>query len=217
MPSTALFLASNSPRRRQMLSWTGWSFVVSPADIDETPNPGEPAVDYVLRLAVRKMEAVCSRLSEGQVGVAADTIVVDQGSLLGKPRDSAEARLMLRQLRGRTHQVVTALALYDPGAEQALTDLCCADVTMRAYSDAEIEAYIASGDPLDKAGAYAIQHAGFHPVEDFRQCFACVMGLPLCHLGRSLRRLGVAPVVAIPSVCQVNLEYACPVWQEIYA
>jgi septum formation protein len=199
-----------------MLSWTGWSFVISPADVDESPLPNESARSYVERLAQEKMEAVHSLLQEGQVSVAADTIVVDNGSLLGKPRHAVEARTMLRQLRGRVHQVMTALALYDPVADQIVTDLCCADVKMRAYSDEEIEEYIASGDPLDKAGAYAIQNPGFHPVDEFNQCFACVMGLPLCHLGRSLRQLGVAAQVDIPVVCQENLGYACPVWQEIY-
>ncbi|MBN2047177.1 MAG: Maf family protein, partial [Anaerolineaceae bacterium] len=95
------------------------------------------------------------------------------------------------------------------------TDLCAAPVPMRDYSDAELEAYIKSGDPFDKAGAYAIQHRGFHPVEQFRSCFACVMGLPLCHVLRSFRKFGQDTAVDLPVECQLNLAYICPVHQEI--
>ena len=114
--------------------------------------------------------------------------------MLGKPADPDDAERMLRQLRGRTHQVYTGVAIMSgqsPGA--VLTDVCITDVPMRDYSDAEIRAYVASGDPMDKAGAYGIQHAGFHPVQGMRGCFASVMGLPLCHVLRLLMRIQAVP------------------------
>jgi predicted house-cleaning NTP pyrophosphatase (Maf/HAM1 superfamily) len=119
---------------------------------------------------------------------------------------------MLRRLRGRTHQVMTGLAVLLQGApERMVTDLCVTDVPMRAYREAEIEAYVASRDPLDKAGAYAIQNPDFHPVEKLRGCYASVMGLPLCHVVRSLRRLGVEPPSDVPARCQDALAYRCPI------
>ena len=122
---------------------------------------------------------------------------------------------MLRQLRARTHQVLTALAVLQTGSGRLLLDICVTDVPMRAYSDAEIEAYVASGDPLDKAGAYAIQHAGFHPVKSLDGCYANVVGLPLCHLARMLHRLGLPPRANLPLACQAALGYQCPVYEQI--
>jgi MAF protein len=109
-----------------------------------------------------------------------------QPQILGKPVDAREAAAMLQQLRGRIHQVITAVAVYRPADGRIVSDLCITDVKMRAYTEDEILAYVATGDPLDKAGAYAIQHAGFDPVESLQGCFANVVGLPLCILNRSL-------------------------------
>lgn len=214
-----ILLASNSPRRRELLGWTGWSFILYPLEIDEQPLPGEEPRAYVLRLAEDKARSAAGRaeLQPGTVILAADTIVADGSELLGKPANRAEAEAMLRSLRGRLHQVFTALALFDPRRGALLLDCCRADVPMRSYSDAEIQAYIESGDPLDKAGAYAIQHSGFHPVVDFRGCYACVVGLPLCHLARSLRKLGIEAPHPIPALCQANLGYDCPIYQKILA
>jgi MAF protein len=149
--------------------------------------------------------------------LAADTIVVDGGELLGKPCDAADATAMLVRLRGHVHQVLTALAVFAPPDWQLYRDLCIASVPMRDYSDAEIARYVASGDPMDKAGAYAIQNPGFHPVTDFNGCYACVVGLPLCHLLRTLRKAGFpqGAVLDIPGACQSNLNYLCPVTQKI--
>jgi len=121
---------------------------------------------------------------------------------------------MLLSLRGRTHQVLTAIAVHTAEGE-LLRDLSVDDVPMRAYSSAEMEAYVASGDPLDKAGAYAIQHPGFHPAENFSGCYASVMGLPLCHLVRTLARKGLTPPVDVPAACQADLGYACPVFAAV--
>ena len=118
---------------------------------------------------------------------------------------------MLRQLRGRTHQVYTALAVLRSKDGRLLTDRCITDVPMRRYTDAEMEAYVNSGDPLDKAGAYAIQHPKFHPAEKLTGCYASVMGLPLCHLTRTLRPLDIAPKTDISAECQSSLNYTCPI------
>ncbi len=194
-----------------MISWTGWTFTAQPADLDESPLAGESPADYVMRLAVDKARAVAPQAADRQIILAADTTVADGAALLGKPASPAEARKMLQTLRNRTHQVYTALALLDPTSGRMETDLCITQVPMRTYTDAEIDAYVASGDPLDKAGAYAIQHAGFHPVENFSGCQASVMGLPLCHLVRIARRLGIEPPLNVPGACQMNLHYNCPI------
>ena len=136
---------------------------------------------------------------------------MDGETVLGKPAHAAEAVKMLRQLRGRTHQVYTGLAVLRTDFREALTDVCVTDVPMRRYGDLEIEAYVASADPLDKAGAYGIQHPGFHPVQDLAGCYASVMGLPLCHLLRLLRQIGAAAQSDLPRRCQDHLNYACPV------
>jgi len=172
---------------------------------------GEAPDVYVLRLAETKARAVASEVQAGPLVLAADTIVVDGDELLGKPADATDATRMLRQLRGRVHRVYTGLAVLRTGDGQILTDLCVTDVPMRAYSNEEIEAYVRSGDPLDKAGAYGIQHGGFRPVQVLSGCYASVMGLPLCHLTRLLGALGL-PAQADPSLaCQGELGYDCPI------
>jgi septum formation protein len=229
-----LILASNSPRRRQLLGWLELPFEVSAANIDETPLPGEKPDDYTCRLARQKALAVLADCRPGDLILASDTTVAaldfgegqaGQMSILGKPEHAAEAEAMLRSLRGRTHQVFTAVALLrktaqpsnGTGAGEAVqVELCSTDVMMRSYSDEEMVIYIASGDPLDKAGAYAIQHGGFHPVEGIEGCFASVMGFPLCHVLRLLRAEGIIPRVNVPRHCLAELGYDCPVYHQIY-
>jgi septum formation protein len=215
MGMPTIILASNSPRRRQLLAWTGWSFQVSPVDIDETPHPGEAPGAYVSRLAQLKAEAGASQAQPGCLILAADTIVADDRVLLGKPSGPDEAVEMLLRLKGRTHQVYTAVHLISTDNDLSTADRCCSEVPMRAYTDDEIDAYVRTGDPLDKAGAYAIQHAGFHPVENFTGCYACVVGLPLCHLVRSMARLGIFPVNDVPTACQANMNYHCPIYTAV--
>jgi septum formation protein len=212
MGSPLILLASNSPRRQQMLSWTSWDFIIRPVNVDESPRPGEIASDYVLRMAESKARAAASQgVQAGEIVLAADTTVVDGEKLLGKPSDRHEAAQMLSELRGRTHQVYSAIAIYLPEQERLITDLCVSPVPMRSYSDSEIETYIDSGDPFDKAGAYAIQNRSFRPVINFSHCYASVMGLPLCHLVRTLRGAGIQTVLDVAVACQENLQYACPV------
>jgi predicted house-cleaning NTP pyrophosphatase (Maf/HAM1 superfamily) len=126
-----------------------------------------------------------------------------------------EAFAMLTRLRGRTHQVYTGVALLRLSDGLLLKELSVTDVPMRAYSDEEIDAYVQTGDPLDKAGAYAIQHPRFHPVADMSGCYASVMGLPMCHVVRMLRKLDIPPHADVPVKCQTLLEYHCPVSRAI--
>ena len=204
-----LVLASNSPRRRQLLSLTGWQFVVSAANVDESQYANENPADYVLRLAETKARAI--QADAHQLILAADTTVVAGKDILGKPSDSAEAAAMLKRLRGHTHQVYTGIALFRPSDRTLLKDLCVTDVPMRDYSDEEIDAYVQTGDPLDKAGAYAIQHPGFQPVARMDGCFASVMGLPVCHVIRLMRKMDIQPDTYFFLSCETLLEYQCPV------
>lgn len=205
----SIILASNSPRRRELLSLTGWSFISLPADINESPKKGEKPDVYVTRLAREK--ALACRADLPGIVLAADTIVVHDNQLLGKPGDAADARHMLMALRGRDHTVMTAICLLDTGSGQLEEELCVSTVPMRSYSDQELEEYVMSGDPLDKAGAYAIQHAGFHPVENFHGCFASVMGLPLCHLKRLAARFGLSVSSNMVQDCEKSNLYLCPI------
>ena len=206
-----LILASNSPRRRQLLALTGWKFIVSAADVDERQTPNEPPADYVLRLAETKARAT-AETNANQIILAADTTVVNGSDILGKPEDSADAITMLKRLRGHTHQVYTGVALLRPSDGLLLKDLCVTDVPMRDYSDEEIHAYVQTGDPLDKAGAYAIQHPEFHPVASLEGCFASVMGLPVCHVIRMMRKMDIQPNTDFFAGCEARLEHwKCPV------
>jgi len=188
-----------------------WSVSSCVPEVDESRSAGEAPADYVLRLAEAKARAAMDGSPRGALIVAADTAVVDGENVLGKPANAAEAAHMLRVLRRRTHQVLTGLAVLNPGSGQFATDVCVTDVPMRDYSEVEIGAYVASGDPLDKAGGYGIQHADFHPVREMAGCYASVMGLPLCHLLRLLTRFQAASQPDLPDRCQAHLKYACPV------
>ena len=208
-----VILASNSPRRRQLLGLTGLVFQVLPADVDEMPIDGESAPHYVQRLAASKAQAIAAQVDPETLIIAADTTVVDGNQILGKPVDNEDAARMLQQLRGCNHQVYTAIALLRNG--ELLVECCGTDVPMRNYSDAEMQVYIESGDPLDKAGAYAIQHPGFHPVDNLQGCYANVVGLPLCHLVRALRKLSIKLTDSVYLSCQSALGYECPIYEAV--
>jgi MAF protein len=215
-----IYLASNSPRRKQLLTLIKLEYNLLPAQVDETPLPGEDGIEYVRRIASVKAVTVANQAGDSGVIVAADTAVINHRTdgtdeILGKPADPIEAAEMLHRLRGHIHQVLTALSILHTDDGKMLFDLCTTDVPMRNYSEQEIEAYVTSGDPLDKAGAYAIQHAGFHPVEKLTGCYANVMGLPLCNLTRSLIRMGIDPKVNVPQTCQAALGYECFAYKAI--
>jgi septum formation protein len=208
---TTIVLASNSPRRRQLLALGNWKFIVAVSDVDETQLANESPRDYVLRLAQAKALAVVGKAHSENIIIGSDTAVVDGESILGKPKDRGDAARMLKQLRGHVHQVYTGVAFHQVSDGKTMTELCVTDVPMRAYSDDEISAYVQTGDPLDKAGAYAIQHPDFQPVESMRGCYASVMGLPMCHVVRALRTMDVNPLADVPMACQNLLNYECPV------
>lgn len=213
MKDQVLILASNSPRRRQLIQLLGLPFEVHPAVLDENCLEGEDAQSYVIRLALEKGRQVASEMA-GLV-ISADTIVVHRDAILGKPADPQEAREILLALRGHSHQVYSAIALIDRANDIELIDICKTEVPMRNYREQEVEAYIASGDPMDKAGAYGIQHAGFQPVENLKGCFASVMGFPVCHVLHNLRHLGIQVEIDVPAACQEASQYVCPVFEAI--
>jgi septum formation protein len=211
-----LVLASNSPRRRQLLRLAGWSFRLSPAEIDETPLPGEDPGSYVSRMAQQKAITTASQVSLGSVILAADTAVVEGEEILGKPSSASEAVEILERLRGHPHQVFTAIALMRAGDKDGpLSEVCATKVYMRNYRNEEVRDYVASGDPMDKAGAYAIQHRGFDPVERLEGCFTNVMGLPLCYLYRTLEELGESLPREVAPLCQAAPPDPCQFRQDL--
>lgn len=191
-----LYLASQSPRRRELLRQIGVHHDVISASIPEQPAPNESALDYVQRLAREKAAAGYAQLIQKNLPLApvlgADTLGLLDGDILEKPRDQAHAEQMLHQLSGRTHQVITAVALHS-STNQALR-LSITDVTFRELSDAEITAYWLTGEPQDKAGSYGIQGLGAVFVKEIRGSYSCVVGLP------------------IEATCELLHEFAVPWW-----
>ena len=201
-----LVLASTSPRRRALLGLLGLPFTVVTPDVAEEPLPGETPPDTARRLARLKALAVAQAHADAVV-IASDTVVALGAQQLAKPVDAEDAARMLRALRGPLHAVYSGVAVVWAG--QVWDSVVETRVQMRDYTDAEIAAYVASGDPLDKAGAYAVQHPVFAPVARLDGCYANVVGLPLCEVQRLLRAAGVAlppsPIdgCAPPAVCLV--------------
>lgn len=203
-----LILASSSPRRRQLLSLLGLRFVIKAVSVEERQRAGEPPTDMVLRVSQEKASAVRDA-SADELVVAADTIVVLDGAILGKPRDEQEATEMLQRLRGRSHLVYTGISVWHRPQRRMVSELGESRVWMREYTDEEISSYVASGDPLDKAGAYAIQHAEFSVASDVEGCWLNVMGLPLCLLGRALSDFGVVIPPDVPGSCRAFSQRDC--------
>jgi septum formation protein len=191
-----LILASASPRRAEILSDAGIPFELLPVDVDETPCPGENAEAMCRRLAQAKARAAVARLGavgEPAIIIAADTTVEIAGEIFGKPASPEAARQMLRRLSGKTHRVLTALTLIRLPDGATRSDLESTEVSFGALSAQEIDDYVAAGEPMDKAGAYAIQGRGGLFVERVDGCYFNVVGLPLARLGRMLKELGWSP------------------------
>ena len=178
-------LASRSPRRREILRQAGIPFVVRPMEVDETPCPGEAAGDYAMRIAREKAGAAVA--SPGEIVLAADTTVLIHGEILGKPLDAADARRMLRLLSGQRHTVLTGICLRS--ASRIVEDCAETSVWFAPLSSQEIEDYAASGEPMDKAGAYAIQGLASKFIERIEGCYFNVMGLPVALVYRHLREM----------------------------
>jgi septum formation protein len=174
-----LILASTSPRRAEILRTVGWPFESCPVDIDEARRPGEKAAAYVQRLAVEKAQAAAGLRSAGSTIIGADTVVVIDEEILGKPHGEDDARRMLRQLSGQWHQVLTGIALINGARGEIRVAHETTEVKFAAMSHGEIDWYVSSGEPMDKAGAYAIQGLGSRFIEGIRGDYFTVVGLPV--------------------------------------
>jgi septum formation protein len=186
---TTIVLASASPRRSELLESAGITFRVLAADICEDPLPDEEPVDHVLRLAEEKAKAAAER-TEGRFFLGADTIVLCDGEIMGKPKDPADAERMLKKLSGVPHEVVTGFAVYDKERNGAVRQAVRTKVFFKHLRDEEIASYIATGCPFDKAGAYAIQGGAAHMVQKIEGSYTNVVGLPLCEVVETLRVVG---------------------------
>jgi septum formation protein len=195
-----LVLASASPRRSELLTQAGYRFEVHPAHIDEDPREGEDPIAYVTRLAREKAEAVFGELAKasrgengesGLVVLGADTTVTLDNAILGKPTDAADAARMLRLLSGRTHRVMTGVAVVTAEGTEVAAELTA--VRFLRLSDAEIADYVAGGEPMDKAGAYAIQGRAARWIPRIEGCYFNVVGLPLALVGAMLEPCGIRP------------------------
>ena len=218
-----IILASNSPRRQQFFRELGIPFLAESADIDEAPAPNESPSEMVARLALAKTLTVAGRYTTETVKtdayplddilvIGADTVVAIEGDVLGKPTSASEAHSMLTRLRARPHQVHTALAtaLVASGELQRPRSMVnTTTVMMRAYTVNEISAYVATGDPMDKAGAYAIQHSQFHPVQSLSGCPTGVMGLPAADLFHLLSAFDITPKRSPQQICPALTGLQC--------
>jgi 23S rRNA (uracil1939-C5)-methyltransferase len=186
-----LVLASSSPRRQDILTQLGVEYVAGATDVEEpAAEPGQPAHEVALARALAKARASAAVRDSGAI-VGSDTVVDLDGELLGKPVDADDARRMLKSLRGRAHRVVTGIAFVDAATGEEQTGYRASRVDMREYTDDEIESYIASGDPFDKAGSYAVQHKEFTPAADVKGCFLNVVGFPVCEFLKTAEKFGL--------------------------
>jgi septum formation protein len=183
----SIVLASASPRRQELLRNAGIEFMVHPAEIDETPRPDEPAQQFAERMAREKAHAVGHSFSEELI-LAADTVVVVEGQILGKPKDEDDAARMLRLLSGRQHSVITGICLLNRDSEDVRSETTA--VQFSALTESDIRSYIASGEPMDKAGAYAIQGIASGWISKVEGDYNNVVGLPVDLLWRMLRDFG---------------------------
>lgn len=184
-----IVLASQSPRRRALLGQMGLEFTTTSPEIDEDAFQGRAARDLVQTLSREKARLVAAQLPPDTLVIGADTVVVRDGTILGKPRDEAEARAMLTSLAGRTHQVLTGVTVCQ--GDRVVTEAEETAVTFRPLTDREIAQYVATGEPMDKAGAYGIQGLGGLLVTGIQGDYQNVVGLPVCRLGQILRTFGV--------------------------
>jgi septum formation protein len=190
-------LASASPRRRELLALVGLAVAVVPADIDETVLPGEAPREHVIRLSEAKALATADRHDvAGRWFIGSDTVVVRDGTILGKPADAADAGAMLRSLSGRSHEVVSGYAVHDRENGRTLSGAVTTRVWFKELSDAEIAGYLATGEPFDKAGAYAIQGVGAFMVPRIEGSYPNVVGLPLCEVIAALEAFGAVNLFA---------------------
>jgi MAF protein len=203
--SMRLILASVSPRRRELLQQCGVDFEARSANIEETWRGDELPGETALRLAREKARDALRSLKGSDAWIlAADTVVADGSEVLGKPRDTSQAGEYLRRLRGREHRVITGVCLLHSPSEKEFTAVETTGVQMREYSPSEIDEYLAGGDGMDKAGAYAVQDPSFRPVESVAGCYTNVVGLPMCRVYDLLERTGWNPFRPLPEGCRAG-------------
>lgn len=207
-----ILLASGSQRRRELLSWLTDRFEIIPSDIDESPLPEERPEVYCQRIAEQKALAIPSRTeTQNSFVLAADTIVYSQNRIIGKPKDEQDAFQILTFLQGQIHHVCTAVTLLRN--EKTVSTLCDTSVRMNPLSQATIQSYIATGDPMGKAGAYAIQNTDFNLVESVEGCYTCVIGLPLCHVEKLFSFFNYSFEKNVIECCKSHIHYNCVVDQ----
>lgn len=204
-----IVLASSSPRRRELFALLGLPFQAVDPQVDETPLEGEKPKSTALRLALAKAQEAAMSHPEAII-MAADTLVILGDEILGKPRNGDEAVAVLEALKGKKHRVISAVIVLDAASREKREEVADTQVWMRDYSDEEIARYIGRGEPFDKAGGYAIQDKEFRPVARVEGCYANVMGLPLCHLDRALKKVGVNPPATPLEACIGFTGYDCP-------
>lgn len=206
-----IVLASVSPRRQRLLASMGLSFDLAAPNVNEARHPEELPAKLAIRLSLAKAHAVAAVCPQAVI-IAADTLVVVDKQVIGKPDSRIAALEMLARLRNRQHSVYSGLTILDVRQSRYIKQVAVTSVIMRDYTDGEIRRYIDSGDPMDKAGAYAIQDLDFGPVARIDGCYANVMGLPMCHLYRALRS-GVIHVPVHPlDCCPLAVEKGCCPW-----
>ena len=212
-----LILASASPRRKELLELTGLAFEIRPVTVDETSYIKGPPFKLAQQIAYEKASEALKYAPENSLVLAADTVVINNNDILGKPETQQDAVDMLMHLRNGRHDVITSLVLVDRHARRQIHESCTTNVPMRAYTDTEIENYVASGSPMDKAGAYGIQDddPGLVESRDLSGCFANVMGLPICHFTRAMQALGRKVSADVPANCRQFTGYDCPVYEAI--
>ena len=186
---TIILLASSSPRRGELLNQIGVKYKVLPVDIDETVDAGETATDYVMRMSLEKARRGFLAAEQRYVTLGADTCIECDGEVLGKPDDKEDAALLLRMLSGREHTVHSAVTVVNEQSE--MTELCSSIVCFDKLEQSTIDAYIATGEPLDKAGAYAIQGQAAQFITKLEGSYSSVMGLPLFETACLLRKCGI--------------------------
>lgn len=203
-----LVLASGSPRRKELLATLGIPFDVVTSGISEDVETTDGPVAMVQLLARSKANAVAQKLQEGLV-IGSDTTIAFQGEILGKPVDEDAAKEMLRRLRGKRHQVISGIAIIDVATQRVAVSAVTTDIKMRDYSDQEVDAYVGTGEPMDKAGSYAIQGKGGALIQEIQGCYNNVVGMPLCELTKLLVEFGVSPTAQGP-VCRLRSGDPCP-------
>jgi len=210
MVQKPIILASSSPRRRELFALMGLPFQAVDPQVDEITIEGEKPNTTALRLASAKAQEAAMSHPQAII-VAADTLVILGEKILGKPRDRDEAVFILEALRGKKHRVTSGVIVLDATTGEKREEVAETQVWMRDYSEEEIAHYIGRGEPFDKAGGYAIQDKEFRPAAKVKGCYANVMGLPLCHLYRALKKTGVNPPCTPVEACMGFTGYNCPV------